>query len=48
MNPIYYALEIIKPSQDKDFKSLNSNLNPFFWIKVDRVIRLNRKGLLPQ
>ena len=39
-----YALEIIEAG--KDYEVLTTNLQPFFWKKVQNIIRQNQKGLL--
>ena len=39
-----YALEIMETG--KDYEILNTNLQPFFWRKVQTIIRQNKKGAL--
>ena len=39
-----YALEIIENA--KDYEILSTNLQPFFWRKVENIIRQNKKGAL--
>ena len=41
-----YALETIE--KGKDYEILNTNLQPFFWRKVQNIIRQNKKGALLQ
>ena len=39
-----YALEIME--NGKDYEILSTNLQPFFWRKVKKIIRQNKKGAL--
>lgn len=39
-----YALEIMETG--KDYQILETNLKPFFWIRVKNIIRQNKKGAL--
>lgn len=43
---LFYALEIIESG--KDFEVLSTNLPPFFWRKIRKIIRKNQPGVLQQ
>jgi hypothetical protein len=43
---LLYVLEIME--NGKAFKILSTNLQPFFWKKVENVIRQNKKGALQE
>lgn len=43
---LLYALEII--DNGKDYEILSTNLQPFFWRKVENILRQNKKGALQE
>ena len=43
---LLYALEII--DNKKDYEILSTNLQPFFWKKVENILRQNKKGGLQE